>query len=98
MRDRECTTNSVNRVMFPIMDINGKVIGFGGRVMGDAKPKYLNLSGNGSYVTKAKESVWLTYCTDFTEKIYTGMRGIYGCDLDASGQALRMRSPPLGRR
>lgn len=31
-----------NRVMFPIMDINSRVIGFGGRVMGDAKPKYLN--------------------------------------------------------
>ena len=31
-----------NRVMFPIMDINSKVIGFGGRVMSDAKPKYLN--------------------------------------------------------
>ncbi|MCR5608494.1 MAG: DNA primase [Lachnospiraceae bacterium] len=31
-----------NRVMFPIMDINNKVIGFGGRVMSDAKPKYLN--------------------------------------------------------
>ncbi len=31
-----------NRVMFPIMDINSKVIGFGGRVLGDAKPKYLN--------------------------------------------------------
>ena len=31
-----------NRVMFPIMDINNKVIGFGGRVMGDSKPKYLN--------------------------------------------------------
>ncbi len=31
-----------NRVMFPIMDATGKVIGFGGRVMGDAKPKYLN--------------------------------------------------------
>ena len=31
-----------NRVIFPIMDINKKVIGFGGRVMGDAKPKYLN--------------------------------------------------------
>ena len=31
-----------NRVMFPIMDSRGKVIGFGGRVMGDGKPKYLN--------------------------------------------------------
>ncbi|MCR5516786.1 MAG: DNA primase [Lachnospira sp.] len=31
-----------NRVIFPIMDVNNKVIGFGGRVMGDAKPKYLN--------------------------------------------------------
>lgn len=31
-----------NRVMFPIQDGNHRVIGFGGRVMGDAKPKYLN--------------------------------------------------------
>jgi len=31
-----------NRVMFPIIDTNNKVIGFGGRVMGDAKPKYIN--------------------------------------------------------
>ncbi|MBU9738675.1 DNA primase [Diplocloster agilis] len=31
-----------NRVMFPIMDVNHRVIGFGGRVMGEAKPKYLN--------------------------------------------------------
>ena len=31
-----------NRVMVPITDINGKVIAFGGRVLGDAKPKYLN--------------------------------------------------------
>ena len=31
-----------NRVMFPIMDNRKRVIGFGGRVMGDGKPKYLN--------------------------------------------------------
>ena len=31
-----------NRVMFPIQDINHRVIGFGGLVMGDGKPKYLN--------------------------------------------------------
>ncbi len=33
-----------NRVMFPIINTSGDVIAFGGRVMGDAKPKYLNSS------------------------------------------------------
>ena len=31
-----------NRVIFPIMDVNNRVIGFGGRVMGSGEPKYLN--------------------------------------------------------
>lgn len=31
-----------NRVIFPIMDVNQRVIGFGGRVLGDGEPKYLN--------------------------------------------------------
>lgn len=36
------TSQFWNRVMFPIQDINHRVIGFGGRVMGDGEPKYLN--------------------------------------------------------
>lgn len=44
------TTNSSNKIMdkfrnriiIPILDINGKVIAFGGRVLDDSKPKYLN--------------------------------------------------------
>lgn len=31
-----------NRIMFPIIDVRGNVIGFGGRVISDAEPKYLN--------------------------------------------------------
>ena len=31
-----------NRLIFPIRDIRGRVIGFGGRALGDSKPKYLN--------------------------------------------------------
>lgn len=36
--------NFRNRVMFPIIDVKGNVIAFGGRVMDDSKPKYLNTS------------------------------------------------------
>lgn len=34
----------VNRVMFPIIDLRGNIIAFGGRIMTDEKPKYLNTS------------------------------------------------------
>ncbi len=33
-----------NRLMFPIIDVRGNIIGFGGRVLDDSKPKYLNSS------------------------------------------------------
>ena len=33
-----------NRVIFPIIDTSGNIVGFGGRVMDDSKPKYLNTS------------------------------------------------------
>ena len=37
-----CYDRFRNRLMFPIIDVRGNVIGFGGRVMDDSKPKYLN--------------------------------------------------------
>lgn len=37
-----CYDRFRNRVMFPIIDVRGNVIGFGGRVMDDSEPKYLN--------------------------------------------------------
>jgi DNA primase len=42
MNERGVTDKFWNRVMFPIMNVNNKVIGFGGRVMGEGEPKYLN--------------------------------------------------------
>ena len=41
-----------DRVMFPIRDIRGRTIAFGGRVMGDDKPKYLNSPETLLYFTR----------------------------------------------
>jgi len=41
-----------NRVIFPIIDVRGKVIGFGGRAIGDFKPKYLNSSESDIFLKK----------------------------------------------
>ena len=49
-----------NRAMFPIMDINNRVIAFGGRVMGDALPKYLN-SPETKIFDKSKNLYGLNY-------------------------------------
>lgn len=49
-----------NRVMFPIMDVNNKVIAFGGRVMGDGEPKYLN-SNETDIFNKRKNLYGLNY-------------------------------------
>ena len=31
-----------NRLMFPVIDVRGNVIGFSGRILGDGEPKYMN--------------------------------------------------------
>ena len=42
------------RIMFPILNTSGKVIAFGGRILGDGKPKYLNSPETGLFV-KSKQ-------------------------------------------
>ena len=49
-----------NRVMFPIIDVTGNIIAFGGRVMDDSKPKYLNTSDTPGF-KKSKNLFALNY-------------------------------------
>lgn len=49
-----------NRLMFPIIDLRGNVIGFGGRVLDDSKPKYLNTSDTPVY-KKSRELYALNF-------------------------------------
>ncbi|MBO4980176.1 MAG: DNA primase [Clostridia bacterium] len=49
-----------NRVMFPIIDVSGNVVAFGGRVMDDSKPKYLNSSDTPGF-KKSKNLFALNY-------------------------------------
>lgn len=56
-----------NRVMFPIMDVNNRVIGFGGRVMGEGEPKYLN-SPETKLFDKSRNLYGLNYARTSREK------------------------------
>lgn len=46
---QNCYDNFRNRVMYPILDVRNNVIAFGGRVMDDSKPKYINTSDTPIY-------------------------------------------------
>jgi DNA primase len=96
-----------NRVMFPIMDINRKVIGFGGRVMGDAKPKYLNSpetklfdkSRNlyGLYAAKASRQKSIIICEGYMDVISLHQAGFANA-VASLGTALTSQQTALLRK
>ena len=68
-----------NRVMFPILDLQGKVIGFGGRVLGEGEPKYLNSAETkifdksrnlyGMYIAKSSRREGYILCEGYMDVI-----------------------------
>lgn len=68
-----------NRVMFPVFDIKGKVIGFGGRVLDDSKPKYLN-SPETALFKKGTNLYGLNFAIkDLKERIVVIVEGYMDC-------------------
>lgn len=55
-----------NRIMFPIIDVSGNVIAFGGRVMDNSEPKYLNTSDTPAF-KKSKNLFALNYAKNHCE-------------------------------
>ena len=64
--------------MFPICDERGRVIAFGGRVLDDSKPKYINSP-------ERKAFIWIECCKKtWWIKKNINCRRIYGCNIIAS--------------
>lgn len=63
-----------NRVMFPIFDIRGNLIAFGGRVLDDSKPKYLNTSDTPIF-DKSSNLFALNLAKKSTNKTYVTVEG-----------------------
>ena len=57
-----------NRVIFPIIDVSGNVVAFGGRVMDDSRPKYLNTSDTPAF-KKSKNLFALNYAKNKCENM-----------------------------
>ena len=65
--ERNIYDNFRNRAMTPIIDIRGNVIAFGGRVLDDSKPKYINTSDTLAY-KKTNELFGLNFAKDSGKK------------------------------
>ena len=96
-----------NRAMFPIMDANGKVIGFGGRVLGDGLPKYLNSpetmifdkSRNlyGLHIAKQSRKNYMILCEGYMDVIAMHQAG-FTMAVASLGTALTERHASLLKR
>lgn len=74
MAERGTRDKFWNRVIFPIMDINNRVVGFGGRVMGEGEPKYLN-SPETKLFDKSRNLYGLNYAKSSREKYFLVCEG-----------------------
>ena len=96
-----------NRAMFPIMDANGKVIGFGGRVLGDGLPKYLNSPETmifdksrtlyGLHVAKQSRKNYMILCEGYMDVIAMHQAG-FTMAVASLGTALTERHASLLKR
>lgn len=66
-----------HRLMFPIQDVRGRIIAFGGRVLDDSKPKYINSPENLVY-SKGRHLFGLYNAKNMIQKNLNSRR-IYGC-------------------
>ena len=73
-----------NRVMIPIIDVRGSVIAFGGRVMDDSKPKYINTSDTPAF-KKTHNLFALNFAKNQKAQSLILLRGVYGRHRAASG-------------
>ena len=97
--ERETYDRFRNRVMFPITDARGRVVAFGGRTLGDAKPKYLNspetalfhkgalLYNLGQARAAARELASVVLCEGYTDVIALSLAG-YPCAVAPLGTAI----------
>ncbi|MCK7467152.1 MAG: hypothetical protein MZU91_02710 [Desulfosudis oleivorans] len=84
------------RVMFPIIDLSGEVIGFGGRIMDAGEPKYLN-TPEGPIFEK-KRVLYNLHAARNTHQAGRsgGGGGVHGCRLPGQCRISRQRWPPWG--